>query len=197
MVCCFVMTGRTHDLAAFTALNIAFIVSAQLDISVGTFIGAIGANMIGGLLPDIDDATADIWDKVRWGNILSKFIRPLMGGHRMISHSILGMWIFGQLLKLVLGAFSSVILVDMDIVWWATMIGYFSHLVADSLTIEGVPWLFPIPIRFGFPPMKWARVKTGAIIEKAIVFPGLLFFNCYVVYLNYPMYLEFFRKYIG
>jgi len=197
MVCFLVMTGRTHDLAAFTALNAAFVLTAPLEMSVVTFIGAIGANMIGGLLPDIDDATADIWAKVRWGNVISKIIRPLMGGHRMISHSLVGMFIAGQLLKLLLGALSTIILVDMDIIWWATMIGYLSHLVTDSLTTEGVPWLFPLPFRFGFPPFRFARIKTDSFLEKAVFFPTLLFFNGYLVYLNYPTYELFLQNYIG
>lgn len=191
------MTGRTHDLAAFTALNMAFVVASPIEMTAVTLIGAIGANMIGGLMPDIDDATADIWDKVRWGNALSKIIRPLMGGHRMISHSLIGMWIFGQLLDLLLGALSHAILVDMDIIWWAAMIGYFSHLITDSLTTEGVPWLFPIPFRFGFPPLKFTRIKTGGVLEKAVVFPALLLFNAYIVYLNYPTYELFLQKYLS
>jgi inner membrane protein len=191
------MTGRTHDLAAFTALNVLFVASAPLEMSVVTLVGAIGANMVGGLLPDIDDATADIWDKVRWGNTISKIIRPLMGGHRMISHSLVGMWVVGKVLELILGALSPVILVDMDIIWWATMVGYLSHLVTDTLTTEGVPWLFPLPFRFGFPPFRFARIKTGGFLEKGVVFPALLFFNGYFVYLNYPTYELFIQNYLG
>jgi hypothetical protein len=70
-------------------------------------------------------------------------------------------------------------------------------LVTDTLTTEGVPWLFPIPFRFGFPPIKWARIKTAGVIEKAVVFPGLLFFNAYLVYLNYPTYELFLKSYLG
>ncbi len=188
------MTGRTHDLAAFTALNIAFIATKPLgDITLATTLTALGANMIGGLLPDIDNATSDIWDKVRGGNMWAKLIRPLVSDHRMISHSLLGMAIIGYLLSFVLSWIGTFLLVDMEIIWWSVMIGFFSHLVTDSMTKQGVPWLFPIPFRFGIPPFEFMRMKTGGFIEKCIVFPGFILLNGYIVYTNYSHYLSFIR----
>lgn len=188
------MTGRTHDLAAFTALNIVFLSLPTVpDITLATMLTAVGANMIGGLLPDIDNATSDIWDKVRGGNILGKLIQPLVGKHRMISHSILGMVIIGYLFDLLLAWMHTFFLVDIDVIWWSVMIGYFSHMVTDSMTKQGVPWLFPIPIRFGIPPFEALRMKTGGFIEKFIVFPGLVLLNGYLVYANYGMYLSFMK----
>ncbi len=189
------MTGRTHDLAAFTALNVVFVVHHP-PMSIATLGVAVAANMIGGLLPDIDNATSDIWDKVRGGSFIGKIVKHFVGEHRLISHSLLGMAIIGYLLKWVLTVASTVFLVDMDIVWWATMIGYFSHLVTDSMTTQGVPWLFPIQGYIGIPPFRWMRMKTGGIIEKAIVFPGLLIINGYIIYLNYPTYVTFMTSYL-
>ena len=184
------MTGRTHDLAAFTALNIVFLSLKTIpDITLATMLTAIGANMIGGLLPDIDNATSDIWDKVRGGNILGKIIQPLVGKHRMISHSILGMFIIGYLLDLLLAWMHTFFLVDMDVIWWSVMIGYFSHMITDSMTKQGVPWLFPIPIRFGIPPFEALRMKTGGFIEKFIIVPGLILINGYLIYSNYESYV--------
>jgi inner membrane protein len=188
------MTGRTHDLAAFTALNIAFLLyPPTTTLTLGTAATALGTNMLGGLLPDIDNATSDIWDKVRGGDILARFIRPLIGKHRMITHSILGMVIIGYLLQLILAVVGNVLLVDMTIVWWATMIGVVSHLVSDSITHDGVPWLFPIPIRFGFPPLRALRMKTGGFWEKVVVLPGLIALNGYLIYTNYSTYLHLLR----
>src|SRR3989344_8161050 len=93
------MTGRTHDLAAFTAINLIIVTQPIPQMTLATFAVSIGANMIGGLLPDIDNATADIWDKIRGGSFVGKLIKPLIGGHRMLSHSLLGMAIVGFLLK--------------------------------------------------------------------------------------------------
>jgi membrane-bound metal-dependent hydrolase YbcI (DUF457 family) len=111
----------------------------------------------------------------------------------MITHSILGMVIIGYALKFVLGLVGSVLLVDMNIVWWATMIGVLSHLVSDSITHDGVPWLFPIPIRFGFPPLRALRMKTGGFWEKVVVLPGLIALNGYLIYTNYSTYLHLLR----
>lgn len=188
------MTGRTHDLAAFTLLNATLVYYQFPHMTLATAVVAFGANMIGGLLPDIDNATSDIWDKVRGGSILAMIVKPLIGGHRLISHSIIGMAIAGFLLKQFLFAISHVLVVDMNIIWWSIMIGYVSHLIADSLTTEGVPWLLPIRIRFGFPPVKFLRIKTGGLLEHFFVFPVLLAINGYLFYSHYQAFLLFFRS---
>jgi inner membrane protein len=190
------MTGRTHDLAAFTSINI-YIATQQLPkMTLATAIVAFGAAMIGGLMPDIDDATSDFWDKIPAGTLIGRLIHPLIGHHRMISHSIVGIFIAGLLLKYLLTAINSVLLVDMKIIWWTILITYLSHLIMDSLTKDGVPWLFPIPVRFGFPPFKFLRIKTGGLIENFIVFPGLFLLNGYYIYTHYVSYLIFFRNFM-
>ena len=188
------MTARTHDLAALTAI-IYFIATQPIpQMNLATAIGAFGANMIGGMLPDIDDASSDFWDTIRIGNIVSKITKPLLGNHRMITHSLLGMAIIGFILKQILAATGKYVLMDMDVIWLSAMIGFFSHLVMDSITKEGVPWLFPVPIKFGFPPIKFLRIKTGGAIEKAIIFPGLMLFNIYLIYNQYPIFYNFFKS---
>lgn len=190
------MTGRTHDLAAFTAVSYAIATQQVPQLSLGTALFALAANFIGGLAPDLDQPTADLWRRLPAGSVFSRMIAPILGGHRYISHSILGIVLFGFLLNWLLKMASTIILVDMHIVWWAFMLGFVSHLIVDSFTREGVPWLFPIPIKFGFPPFKALRVKTGGFLEKGIVFPSLLLINIYLVYTNYGIYLTFLRNYI-
>ncbi len=187
------MTGRTHDLAAFTALNLVIATQPIPEVSLPTVFIAFGANMIGGLAPDIDQSTANFWDNIRGGNVLARLISPLLGGHRFISHSILGVLMFAFLSDWILSLLSSFLIVDMTIVWWAFMIGYVSHLVTDALTKDGVPYLFPIPINFGIPPFSFLRIKTGGFIEKSLFFPLLLIANGYLFYTYYPKYLEFIR----
>jgi membrane-bound metal-dependent hydrolase YbcI (DUF457 family) len=84
----------------------------------------------------------------------------------------------------------------MDIIWWAFMIGFVSHLVMDTLTQEGVPWLLPIPVKFGLPPIKAFRVKTGGFVERFIVFPGLLLITMAIFYLHYDMLKVILHSYI-
>src|SRR5260221_14062939 len=190
------MTGRTHDLAAFTTLSYIVATQPLIHISLGTAIIAFTANLVGGLTPDIDQPTADLWRKLPAGTLFGKILSPFLGGHRFISHSILGIFLFGFLSKYLLSLASHTILVNMDIVWWSFMIGYISHLVMDTFTKEGVPWLFPIPFHFGLPPLKFFRITTGGLLEKSFVFPGLLILNGYLVYKNYPLYLDFIKHYL-
>lgn len=190
------MTGRTHDLAAFTAINYIFITQPIQHMSLATVFVAFGANMIGGLTPDIDQSTADLWMKLPAGSVFGKLLSPLLGGHRFISHSVIGILLFGFLSQKFLDSIHSILLVDMHLVWISFMVGFVSHLVMDTFTREGVPWLFPIPIHFGIPPLKFLRIKTGGIIEKSLVFPGLLIANGYLLFNHYTKYLDFLKHYI-
>ncbi len=189
------MTGRTHDLAAFTTLTAYIAFRAVPHMTLATAITAFGGNMIGGLMPDIDDATSEFWQKIPAGSFFGKLIHPLIGHHRMISHSIAGMVIAGYLVHLLLNAMQKIVIVDMGIVWWTTMFGYASHLIMDFITKEGIPWFFPIPIRFGFPPFKFLRVRTGGPVENFLVFPGLLAANGYLIYVYYPVFFAFIKSF--
>ncbi len=190
------MTGRTHDLAAFTALNYIIVTQPLSPVSLSTALVALSANLVGGLAPDIDQPTANLWNRLPGGSVIGRIITPILGGHRFISHSILGIFLFGFGLNFLLNQASHVLLVDMNVVWWAFMIGFVSHLVMDTFTRDGVPWLFPIPINFGFPPFKFLRIKTCGLVEKSLIFPGLMVLNGYIFYSNYGKYLELLRHYI-
>ncbi len=190
------MTGRTHDLAAFTTLS--YIVATQPihSMTLGTMFVAFPANLIGGLAPDIDQPTADLWHRIPAGSIVGRIICPFLGGHRFLSHSLLGIVVFGIVTKYLLMLMRTFLIVDINMVWWAFMIGFVSHLVADTITREGVPWLFPIPFHFGIPPFKFLRMKTGGIIEKMIIFPGLVFVNGYIYYSHYSKFLDLLRHHL-
>lgn len=190
------MTGRTHDLAAFTTLNIAFVLLPTPEMTLATAFVAFSANMIGGLAPDIDQSTSSIYNKFRGGELISKLLAPLFGGHRFISHSLIGVFLAGFIADLFLSLIGNVLLVDMDLVWWAFMLGFVSHLVTDMFTRDGIPLFFPLGFRIGIPPMRSMRIKTGGIVEKSLIFPGLLLVNTYLIYTNYDKYLEFLRHYI-
>lgn len=190
------MTGRTHDLAAFAAISFVVATQPLPEMRLSTALVALSANFIGGLAPDIDQPTADLWNRLPAGGIWGRLFYKFLGGHRFISHSLIGIALFGFLLNWLLKASSSVVLVDMDVVWWSFMIGFISHLIMDTFTREGVPWLFPIPIHFGIPPFKVLRVKTGGFIEKSIIFPGLLFATAAIYYIYYEKFLELFKSYI-
>lgn len=188
------MTGRTHDLAAFTAMTLVVATQHIPSMSLATAFVAFSANMVGGLAPDIDQSTGALWKKVRGGRFAAKLISPVFGGHRHISHSILGFVFFGVISKVFLTLISGILIVDMDVVWWSFMIGVVSHLIADTFTHDGVPYLFPIPLHFGIPPIKALRFHTGGFIEKAIVFPGFILLNMWIFYAYHGIIIEFLKN---
>ena len=110
----------------------------------------------------------------------------MMGGHRFLSHSIVGLVLFGVAAELLLNVLHPIMpKVDTELVWWAFMIGAVSHLIMDSFTKEGVPWLLPIPIKFGFPPIRHFRVTTGKAVEHFVVLPILIGLGVWLFAANY------------
>ena len=163
------MTARTHDLAAITALGAVAVLIFTTRITLGTALFALVANQLGGIAPDIDQPTAPLWRNLPVGGFLGRAIDKMLGGHRFISHSIIGAGIFGGLSYLLLKFLHpSIPHTNVTVVWWAFMIGYASHLVMDTFTKEGVPWLLPLPVKFGVPPVKDLRITTGSIVERAV-----------------------------
>lgn len=184
------MTARTHDLAAFTALGIVILSQPAQTVTLGTALIALLANQIGGIVPDIDQPTAPFWRNLPIGRIFGKFAGKLLGGHRFLTHSLLGVALFGFLTWLLLNFIHPLMPnVDIQIVWIGFIIGMLSHLIMDSLTEEGVPWLLPIPIKFGFPPIKKWRVVTGKSGEK-MIFLTLLAFDIWFVIVSYQEILN-------
>ena len=191
------MTARTHDLAAVTALGIVVLLQPIRTVTLATAIVAVFANLVGGITPDVDQPTAPFWRNLPVGRFFGKFFDGLMGGHRFLTHSILGLALFGFLGHLLLGFLHPIMSrVDIGLVWWAFMIGMVSHLTMDTLTKEGVPWLLPIPIRFGLPPLKSFRITTGKAVETFVVFPSLLAANVYLYFENYHKILDIVQHHI-
>lgn len=185
------MTGRTHDLAAFTALSAVVVVYPPASLTLGTLLLALLANQIGGVVPDVDQPTAPFWRNLPIGNIFGKVFGRLSGGHRFLTHSIIGLVLFGLAVRAFL-AFLQPLLgqTDLGLVWWAFMIGMVSHLIMDSFTKEGIPLLLPLPMSFGFPPIKRLRMVTGKKLEKLVVFPGLILLSIIIFSLYSSTYLE-------
>lgn len=181
------MTARTHDLAAITLLGVVVLSQPPRTLSLATAMIALLANQLGGIVPDIDQPTAPFWRNLPIGHFFGRLTNDLLGGHRFITHSIFGMAAIGLAAKAALAFVSPIIpSIDIGLVWWAFMIGLFSHLVMDSLTKEGVPWLLPVPVKFGFPPIKRLRLTTGKIGEK-LLFCALILFDVVYVWMHYQV----------
>ncbi len=190
------MTARTHDLAAFTALVIAFVyLPAVPAVSVPTLILAFGANFVGGLLPDIDQPTSDFWDNFRMGPFVAKVVCPALGGHRHISHSLIGVGGFALLSYALLHWLAGIVLLDINpiLIWYSFLIGIGSHILMDMPTKLGVPLLWPWKFKFGIPPIKRLRVESGKFAEKYVFFPGLLLLSSYLLYTHQDKLITFLR----
>jgi len=191
------MIARTHDMAAITALGVIFLSLPAQSLSLATVIIAVVANLIGGITPDIDQPTAPFWRNLPVGKYFGKVFGKLLGGHRFFTHSILGVAFFGFLVHVLLQFLQPIMgSVDINIVWWAFMIGIVSHLVMDTFTKEGVPWLLPIPIKFGIPPVKAWRITTDHWVELWVVFPALIVFNIWFYFAHYQQLIFFFKHLI-
>lgn len=169
------MTARTHDVAALTLLMTVVIFSPPGNMTVATALAAVLANQLGGIAPDIDQPTAPLWRNLPVGRYVGKIFGALIGGHRFLSHSLLGIGVFAVLAKLLLEFFQPLMpRIDIGFVWLAFIVGVVSHLIMDTFTKEGVPWLLPLPFKFGIPPIKAWRVTTGKRIEMYVILPLLI-----------------------
>lgn len=184
-------------MAAITALGVVILSQPVRTVSLATAIVAVFANLIGGITPDIDQPTAPLWRNLPVGKFFGKIFDKLLGGHRFLTHSILGLALFGYLSHWLLVFLHPIMLpVNNGLVWWAFMIGMVSHLVMDTFTKEGVPWLLPIPIKFGVPPLKDLRITTGKAFETFGVFPLLIVFNAVWYHAHYQQLLNLLRHHI-
>lgn len=173
------LTGLSLAGAPFGTAPLTFDLLAQKVIFYG--FAALGA-----LTPDIDNARSTLGQRL---GPVSKGIQHL-AGHRTFFHSLLGMAVMGALVwaaqyALGLGLYrlglastgealgagigSGFVAPGVGIAFAGLMVGYFLHLVADSLTEGGVPWLWPSHVRYGFPPNRHMRFRTGSVWEPVIV----------------------------
>jgi inner membrane protein len=192
------MTGRTHDAAAITLLGITVAMYPLPNVTLATALVAILANQIGGIAPDIDQPTAPLWRNLPIGAFFGRFTDKLLGGHRFLTHSLLGIALLSFLAHWLLVFLHPVMpRIDANLVWWAFVIGLLSHLIMDTFTKEGVPWLLPLPFKFGLPPIKALRLTTGKFTESFIVFPGLILVSALLVAHNYHAIHTFIHTRLG
>ncbi|MDB5176637.1 MAG: Membrane protein containing transrane [Candidatus Saccharibacteria bacterium] len=190
------MKGRTHDLAAATGLAIAVVVVSPLPpLSLATVILAFVANQLGGIAPDIDQPTAPFWRNLPIGGLFGRVVGKMLGGHRFLTHSLIGLVLMGFLVHWLLVFLQPIMPnVQIDYVWWAFIIGMISHLIMDSFTREGVPWLLPIPIKLGFPPLRRLRITTGKNIENFVVFPLIALILIFICSMYYPIFVDLLHR---
>jgi|SRR3989344_2747784 len=189
------MTARTHDLFAATAGLVAIVYGQVPEMTLGTAVVAASSLFLGGMAPDLDEPGAQFWQRMPAGagTILGKIVAPVFGSHRFVTHSLVGLALLGWVVRKVLEWSNGWLVISIEVVWWAFMLGAVSHLVADMLTKEGVPLLWPLPWKFGIPPFKNLRITTGGWMEKAL-FVGLVCADIWLVRSFSLEFLEFVNK---
>ena len=178
------MTSRTHDLIAFSFLITVAAFYPPSSLNLTTLISCFVGNVTGSLLPDIDQASNRLWDMLPGGNFVGKILKNLFLQHRALSHSFLGMYLLYKGLEFVLPRIFNPLYVDTKLIYYSIMIGAISHLAADSLTERGLPLLFPLKFKFGFPPFKSWRIVTGGWFEKIVIFPVTIAYLFWFVFEN-------------
>jgi len=172
------LNGGTH---AALGLGAGVLAAAMTEPELPS-VAMVTAGVISGLLPDLDEGRSMIYNRTM-RNIDTKMRRPLVGvigivllfllvlefsygfllagifflgvaifRHRTFSHSIVSLiMVTGAAYELHPGLTIPV------------MLGYLSHLLADSLTIQGIPWLWPSPKRY-----RIGRIQTGSLSDHLI-----------------------------
>lgn len=115
---------------------------------------ALTAAGLGALLPDIDHPQSWFGRRVRAVSVPI----ALVFGHRGITHSLLALVV----------CLAGLLLLGRDAVAAPVIVGYVSHLLCDSMTVGGVPLLWPWRRNFGL-----RLVRTGSVVELAFA-AGLL-----------------------
>lgn len=175
------MTGRTHDIIGLAALLTATVVAQPTDLTLATMAACLVGVTIGSLSPDLDQATNRLWGMIPAGGLIGRFAKRLLLGHRSLSHSIAGSYLYYKALWVIVPAVFNTATINTALVVNSVMIGFISHLAADALTKDGIPLLFPIKIKFGFPPLSALRITTGKWIEKIILFPSAVVYIVWLV----------------
>lgn len=170
------MTDKTHQLIGLTtALGAYGALHPNESLTLGILGTIVTGSFVGSLLPDIDQPASNFWDSIPLGNIVSRPIIRTLGGHRNLTHSILGVILFSWLVAWFVQTVFRPGFFDQALFLWSFEIGFVMHLVADAVTVQGIPLLWPFGGNMGFPPRPFhgIRILTGMWFENLVVFPGM------------------------
>ena len=166
------MTGKTHRTVGLAVGVGYFLMSSKPEYQPATLFAVVGASYLGSLIPDADDAGADIWHTIPLGHSVGKITDPFLK-HRNISHSLVGVAVYTFVAYTLLKLMPSYWAISVFPVLISSMIAYSSHLLADTFTVEGIPIFWPWKRNFGLPPKPFdgARIETGKWFETLLIFP--------------------------
>ncbi len=178
------MLARTHDVIALAALLTLTVSAPPQQITVATVFVALIGNVVGSLIPDIDEASNRLWDLLPAGSVVGKVADKLFFKHRTFSHSLFGGFLLYVFLSWLVPLIFNPEFITPDVIIASVMVGFGSHLLADSFTRDGIPLFWPIPFRVGIPPIPVLRLRTGSWVEKVVVFPAVLVYIVWLIFSN-------------
>lgn len=146
------MTAPTHAVGALSLFSLFSLMLPVLHLNFPTVLTAI----IFGLLPDMDNPRS------LTGRLLFFFSTPLDRnfGHRTIVHSLLFCFFvavaFSALVAAYLGSFTQA-----SPYFFAAFMGYFSHLMLDAMTKQGILFFYPSRVWCVLPKRSSWRIRTA------------------------------------
>ena len=168
------MTDKTHQLIGLTAATGIFLAQHHDSPVTWSITGSIIiGSFFGSILPDIDQPTSSFWESVPLGGLVGRITSRALGGHRNLSHSILGVLLFTYLAFGLTRVLPPGWPIVPNILLESFIIGFIAHLLADSVTVRGIPIFWPFGNDMGFPPypLEGIRIITGKWFEHLVVFP--------------------------
>ncbi len=184
------MTARTHDIFAFAGLVTIATYYPPQSLTVITLMSALIGNVVGALIPDLDQAGNKLWELLPAGNFIGKYGKKIFYKHRTISHSLLGGYILAKILEWLLPKLFNSQFVDTRVVFLSIMIGFVSHLIGDAITKEGIPLFFPFKFKIAFPPLEFLRITTGSWVEHLVIFPAIVGYLIWFTFNNQDKFVN-------
>ena len=131
-----------------------------------------GSSALFSLIPDIDHPESMLGHYIK---PVSKFIKENLG-HRTITHS--GLW---------LCLFAILLYTSFNTMWFPVVlgstVGFLSHILSDTFTVGGVPWMWPLSRK----KIRLTPAKSGAHDWVLVIFTDILIAGAaYLVYNRFP-----------
>lgn len=182
------MTGKTHQLIGLTSGTAFYLIKTAPLYNPATFGAVLVVSSLAALLPDIDTPTGRIWSFLPFGHTAGELVNPMFK-HRNLSHSLLG-WGLASYLAYKLFALAPLYWgLNTHILILCFIIAFGSHLLADAVTVEGIPILFPYQHMYGIPPRPFQsiRIETGGWFENYFIFPLMNLIFLALLYTQWPV----------
>lgn len=183
------MTGRSHQLIGLVGAVGTVTWGLPPHYAPAALAAFLLAAHFGALVPDIDSGAADVWEHVPFGGVASKAAGTFLS-HRNFTHSLLGLALIGGLTWYLVRFSPSYWGLEPQLLWTGLMIGYAAHLLADMMTVEGIPLFWPWQRMLGLPPkpLDGIRIVSGGWFEQLVLFPILNLILIGILWTHWPVF---------